>query len=86
MSTLEEKIAKQIWSTDEPDFNAEAEAGTPYQNYNGVLSDIAEIAHNHYSELLEAAQDFINKVDTGRARSTDSYNKFKAAINKALSN
>lgn len=35
-------------------------------------------------DLLKAAMDFVNKVDTGKARSTDSYNKFKAAINKAL--
>ncbi len=34
--------------------------------------------------LLEAALDFVNKVDEGRARSTDSYNKFKNAINKAI--
>lgn len=31
-------------------------------------------------ELLAAAKDFVNKVDTGKARSTDSYNKFKSAI------
>lgn len=37
-------------------------------------------------ELLEAALDFVNKVDEGRATSTDSYNKFKQAINKALGN
>lgn len=35
-------------------------------------------------DLLQAAIDFVNKVDKGRARSTDSYNKFKAAIRKAL--
>jgi hypothetical protein len=35
-------------------------------------------------ELLKAALDFVEKVDDGRARSTDSYNKFKQAINKAL--
>ncbi len=34
-------------------------------------------------ELLEAAIDFVNKVETGRARSKDSYAKFKAAIKKA---
>lgn len=33
-----------------------------------------------YDRLKEAALDFINKVDTGRARSTDSYNKFKNAL------
>lgn len=30
--------------------------------------------------LEAAAKDFVNKVETGRARSTDSYNKFKAAL------
>ncbi len=34
-------------------------------------------------DLLEAAKDFVNKVETGRARSKDSYAKFKAAIAKA---
>jgi hypothetical protein len=31
-------------------------------------------------ELLDAAQDFVDKVDDGRARSTRSYARFKAAI------
>lgn len=31
-------------------------------------------------QLLDFALDFINKVDTGRARSVDSYNKAKSAI------
>lgn len=35
-------------------------------------------------DLLQAAIDFIEKVDDDRARSTDSYNKFKLAVNKAL--
>ncbi len=35
------------------------------------------------ADLLEAAKDFVNKVETGRARSVDSYAKFKAAIQKA---
>ena len=35
-------------------------------------------------DLLQAAIDFIEKVDDGRARSTDSYNKFKLAVHKAL--
>lgn len=35
-------------------------------------------------DLLQAAIDFIEKVESGRARSTDSYNKFKLAVNKAL--
>lgn len=30
--------------------------------------------------LRAAAQDFVDKVDSGRARSVDSYNKFKAAL------
>lgn len=30
--------------------------------------------------MLEAIRDFTNKVDTGRARSVDSYSKFKVAI------
>lgn len=34
-------------------------------------------------DLIDAALDFVNKVDTGRAKSTDSYNKFKAALKKA---
>jgi hypothetical protein len=37
-------------------------------------------------ELLQAALDFIGKVESGRARSTDSYNKFKAAVQKATNN
>jgi len=35
-------------------------------------------------DLLQAAIDFVDKVESGKAKSTDSYNKFKAAINKAL--
>lgn len=35
-----------------------------------------------YKDLIDAAKDFIEKVDTGRARSTDSYNKFKRALIK----
>ena len=35
------------------------------------------------SDLLEAAKDFVAKVGRGDARSTDSYAKFKAAIQKA---
>ena len=38
--------------------------------------------NSHYA-LLEAAKDFVNKVETGRARSVDSYKKFKEAIQKA---
>ncbi len=33
--------------------------------------------------LLEAAKDFVRKVDEGRARSVDSYTKFKDAIAQA---
>ena len=33
--------------------------------------------------LLVAAKDFVEKVESGRARSVDSYAKFKAAIAKA---
>ncbi len=36
-----------------------------------------------FPDLLEAAKDFVDKVETGRARSKDSYAKFKAAIKKA---
>lgn len=35
-------------------------------------------------DLLQACIDFVNKVDSGRAKSTDSYNQMKAAIHKAL--
>lgn len=35
-------------------------------------------------DLLAFAMDFVEKVESGRARSTDSYNKAKIAINKAL--
>lgn len=35
-------------------------------------------------DLLAFAIDFVEKVESGRARSTDSYNKAKLAINKAL--
>jgi hypothetical protein len=34
-------------------------------------------------ELLEACIDFVNKVESGAAKSTDSYAKMKAAISKA---
>lgn len=32
--------------------------------------------------LVAAAEDFITKVDSGRARSVDSYNKFRKALGK----
>ncbi len=35
-------------------------------------------------DLLAFALDFIDKVESGRARSTDSYNKAKIAVKKAL--
>jgi len=35
-------------------------------------------------ELLAFALDLIEKVESGKAKSTDSYNKAKLAINKAL--
>lgn len=35
-------------------------------------------------DLLDFAQDFVAKVESGRSRSTDSYKKAKLAINKAL--
>lgn len=44
---------------------------------NGELS-----APSKYNDLVEAAYDFLNKVDNGQAKSTDSYNKFKAALAK----
>lgn len=40
---------------------------------------LAALQEDH-AELAEAARDFIRKVDTGRARSVDSYNKFKKAL------
>lgn len=39
-------------------------------------------APNKYNDLVEAAYDFINKVDNGKARSTDSYKKFKEVLLK----
>jgi hypothetical protein len=35
-------------------------------------------------DLLEACQRFVDKCDTGRARSVESYSQMKAAIEKAL--
>jgi hypothetical protein len=35
-------------------------------------------------DLLEACQKFVDKCDTGRARSVESYSQMKAAIEKAL--
>lgn len=35
-------------------------------------------------ELLFAAIDFLEKVESGKSKSTDSYNKFKNAVGKAL--
>ena len=35
-----------------------------------------------HEDLQSAADDFICKVESGRARSVDSYNKFKAALEK----
>ena len=35
-------------------------------------------------DLLDFAIDFIEKVESGRAKSTDSYNKAKEAVRKAL--
>lgn len=32
------------------------------------------------TQLIEAAKDFINKVDTGKAKSKDSYQKFTEAL------
>lgn len=44
----------------------------------------AEIAReeerNGFVPLVDAANNFIEKVDMGRARSVDSYNKFKKAL------
>lgn len=39
-------------------------------------------APSKYNDLIEAAEDFLNKVDNGKAKSVDSYNKFKAALSK----
>jgi hypothetical protein len=38
-----------------------------------------------YDLLKIAARDFIDKVETGRARSVSSYNKFRAALGEAVS-
>lgn len=35
------------------------------------------------TDLLKAAQDFVSKVEEGKAKSKESYSKFKAAIEKA---
>lgn len=43
---------------------------------------LGRIVEAHYGPLVEAAEDFIKKVDTGLAKSTDSYNKFKRALGK----
>ena len=37
-------------------------------------------AVNTHEALVKAAEDFVAKVDSGRARSRDSYAKFKAAL------
>ena len=56
--------------------------------YADYALDVAEIYKDQetaalqekYDKLKAAAEDFIAKVDSGRARSTDSYNKFKEAL------
>lgn len=64
------------------DFGIEFIAKNIQQGYDDGEADANLIAAA--PDLLEAAIDFIEKVDTGRARSTDSYNKFKLAVHRAL--
>jgi len=53
-----------------------------------LIADVEKNENAHLiaaaPDLLKAAIDFLEKVESGRARSTDSYNKFKSAVYKAL--
>ncbi len=63
------------------------------QDVQELIGPTTEVTHeesvrrattqNAAPELLEVAKDFVDKVESGRARSKDSYAKFKAAIAKA---
>ncbi len=44
------------------------------------LSNFSPINQSVAMEFISAAKDFVQKVESGRARSTDSYNKFKNAL------
>lgn len=44
------------------------------------MEAISDKKNEAYHALLNACKEFVNKVDTGRARSTHSYNAMKAAI------
>jgi hypothetical protein len=44
------------------------------------LGAIYSLIKTRICPLVSAAEDFIDKVESGRARSTDSYNKFKKAL------
>ncbi len=53
----------------------------------GITDEVAEA--NGYliaaaPDLLKACMDFIEKVDSGRARSVKTYGQMKAAVEKAL--
>lgn len=37
-------------------------------------------SHGKYKPLVDAVTEFIEKVNSGKATSTDSYNKFKEAL------
>lgn len=56
-------------------------------NHKTELTERAEIVGliRALPDLLEFTLDFINKVETGRAKSVDSYNKAKLAVEKAKS-
>lgn len=36
--------------------------------------------HGRYEQLVRAAKEFVNKVETGRARSVNSYAAFKESL------
>lgn len=66
------KIAKALIPSDQPERLA---------FYESAIAATID-AETNLPALIEAAQDFVDKVDQGRAKSTDSYAKFKAVLKR----
>jgi hypothetical protein len=62
------------------DNNSDSRVATCYVKENAEMVCEALNMVSKANALESAAKDFIKKVDEGRARSTDSYNKFKKAL------
>lgn len=65
------------------DYNSHAilicDAGNTYQKCEILPSELL----TQRNEMLEAIQEFVNRVDKGEVRSIKTYNKFKNIITKA---